>query len=140
MLRLCLILSATIMVIACQADGETPTSDTANETPAETLSQAPVTDGAYMLVQGKNYEPGSLAAYAAALPPIYAKYGGRYIALSTDFDIAEGDNDSQAIIITAWPDADAARAFWDSPEYREAIKLREGIGEFDVVIIPALGQ
>lgn len=94
--------------------------------------------GAYMVVQGKGYAPGSLGPYAAALPPIYEKYGGRYVAFETDIDVAEGDSDYSAIIISAWPDREAARAFWDSPEYAEAIKLREGIGEFDVVIIGAL--
>ena len=94
--------------------------------------------GAYMIVQGKGYDPAALGPYAASLPPIYAKYGGRYVAFETKPDIAEGSNDAQAIILSAWPSAEAARAFWDSPEYREAIKLREGIGTFDVAIVRAL--
>jgi uncharacterized protein (DUF1330 family) len=94
--------------------------------------------GAYMIVQGKGYAPAELGPYAASLPPIYAKYGGRYVSFDTDFDVAEGSYDAQAIIISAWPSAEAARAFWDSPEYREAIKLRDGIGTFDVVIVDAL--
>ena len=94
--------------------------------------------GAYMIVQGKNYAPQDLGPYAASLPPIYAKYGGRYVAFSTDYDIVEGTSDYQATIISAWPSAEAAREFWTSPEYREAIKLRDGIGEFDVIIVPAL--
>ena len=109
-------------------------------TACATTASAPEPDpiGAYMIVQGKGYAPGELATYAAALPPIYAKYGGRYVSFDTDFDVAEGRNDSLAIIMSAWPDAAAARAFWDSPEYRKAIKLREGIGTFDVVIVDAL--
>ena len=96
------------------------------------------TPGAYMIVMGKDYNPADLGPYAASLPPIYEQYGGKYVAFSTDFDITEGRDDMQAVIISAWPDAATARTFWDSPEYREAIKLREGIGEFDVVIVPAL--
>jgi len=94
--------------------------------------------GAYMIVMGKDYNPSDLGPYTQSLPSIYAKYGGKYVALSTDFDVAEGRNDMQAVIISGWPDAESARTFWDSPEYREAIKLRDGIGEFDVVIVPAL--
>lgn len=96
--------------------------------------------GAYLIVQGKNYEPAALGPYAASLPPIYAEYGGRYVSFETDNDVAEGDSDDQAIIMSAWPSKDAARALWDNPEYAEAIKLREGIGEFDVVIIGALPE
>jgi len=96
--------------------------------------------GAYMIVQGKNYDSKDLGPYAASLPPIYEKYGGRYVAFAPQFDIVEGTSDAQAIIISGWPDVKAAKAFWDSPEYAKAIKLREGIGEFDVVILPALTQ
>lgn len=105
-----------------------------------TPASDPISDpiGAYMIVQGKNYNPADLGPYAASLPPIYAKYGGRYVAFTTDIDVAEGDNDAQAVIVSAWPDAAAARAFWDSPEYADAIKLRDGIGEFEVIIIDAL--
>ena len=96
------------------------------------------TPGAYMIVSGKNYEAKDLGPYAAKLPPIYAKYGGHYIAFSSDYTIVEGNLDAQAVIISAWPDIDAAKTFWNSPEYQKAMELREGIGEFDVVILPAL--
>lgn len=128
-----LILLSAFALMACTA--EQPSPDPA---PSEPAIEAPAPIGAYMIVQGKGYAAQDLGPYAAALPPIYAKYGGRYVAFETDIDVAEGDSDYQAIIISAWPDKAAARAFWDSPEYAEAIKLREGIGEFDVVIVGAL--
>jgi len=94
--------------------------------------------GAYMIVIGRDYKAEDIAPYAASLIPIYEQYGGRYVVLTTGLDIAEGKINGKAIVVTAWPDVTAARAFWDSPEYREAMKLRDGIGEFDVVIVPAL--
>lgn len=94
--------------------------------------------GAYMIVQGKGYAAKDLSPYAASLPPIYSKFGGRYVAFSTDYVIVEGQSDYQATIISAWPNVEAAQEFWNSPEYTEAIKLREGVGEFDVIIVPAL--
>ncbi|GLQ22035.1 DUF1330 domain-containing protein [Algimonas porphyrae] len=133
MKRLALI--AAFALAACSAADTSPSPD-AVSTPD--VSEAPAPIGAYMIVQGKDYAPGSLGPYAAALPPIYAKYGGRYVAFETDIDVAEGGSDYSAVIISAWPSKTAARAFWDSPEYREAIKLREGIGTFDVVIVGAL--
>lgn len=121
--------AAALLLTACSAQpvaDETASVDTAK------------TYGAYMVITGKNYDAKDLGPYAASLPPIYAKYGGEYVAFSTDYDVAEGEFDAQAVIISGWESADAARAFWDSPEYAEAIKLREGIGEFTVVIVPAL--
>lgn len=126
-----LMIAAALALTACSAATPEPA-------PAPEAPQAATSPGAYMIVQGKGYAPADLGPYAASLPPIYAKYGGRYVAFSTDYDIMEGASDYQATIISAWPNAEAARTFWTSPEYREAIKLREGIGEFDVIIVPAL--
>ena len=123
------ILAAALTLSACSNASQIDATDTV---------KADI--GAYMIVQGKNYNPKDLGPYAASLPPIYEKYGGYYVAFAPKFDIVEGGSDAQAIIISAWPNVEAARTFWDSPEYAEAKKLREGVGEFDVVILPALTQ
>lgn len=96
------------------------------------------TYGAYMLVMGKDYQAKDLGVYAATLPPIYEKYGGEYVAFTTDMTVFEGAYGYQSLIVSGWPSVQAAQDFWSSPEYREAIKLREGIGTFDVVVIPSL--
>ena len=124
----------TIMMAAIAA--ATLTTACASETPKDTVSDK--TYGAYMIVKGENYEAKDLGPYAASLGPIYAKYGGEYVAFSTSYDTLEGQENAQAIIISGWPNVDAANEFWASPEYREAIKLRDGIGQFTVVVVPAL--
>jgi len=124
-----IIFAATLAITACQ-----PSITSAPDLEANTSI------GAYMIVLGKNYEAKDLAPYAASLPPIYEKYGGHYVAFAPKFNILEGTPDAQAIIISAWPSVEAANSFWTSPEYVEAKKLRDGIGEFDVVILPALPQ
>ncbi len=120
----------SLSLAAC-ADVQTATE------PAPTVQTVSET-GAYMIVRGTNYNPQDLGPYAASLPPIYAKYGGRYVSFATNFVTLEGQDKSQAIIMSAWPSVEAAENFWASPEYREAIKLRDGIGEFTVVVLPAL--
>ncbi len=135
------VIAAGLSLSAC-SDASAPqegASDIIETAPVETaLVETPPVTGAYMIVRGKNYEAKELGPYAASLPPIYAKYGGRYVSFTTDFVTLEGQDDSQAVIMSAWPSVDAAQTFWDSPEYRDAIKLREGIGDFTVVILPAL--
>ena len=93
---------------------------------------------ALMIVMGKAYEREALQAYAAALPPVYAQYGGSYLAIAADYTVLEGEPDMQSVIVSQWPSLGAAQAFWASPEYAEARKLREGIGQFDVVAFSAL--
>jgi len=130
-LALSIAVPVAMLVTACAApDSPTDTPD------------ASAAYGAYMIVSGKDYAAADLGPYAATLPPIYAKYGGEYVAFSTadTLDVLEGRTDLQAIVISGWPDVESAQRFWASPEYRESIKLREGIGTFDVVIVPALPQ
>lgn len=121
-------LLGTLTLGACQTE----------QSPKETTAHQDI--GAYIIVRGKDYDREALAAYNAALPPIYAKYGGTYIALAPKgaYKMLEGEDLSDAIVMSKWPSVEAAQEFWDSPEYREAIKLREGNGQFTVVIVPAL--
>ena len=41
------------------------------------------------------------------------------------------------MVISEWPDKAAAKAFWNSPEYAEVKKLREGIADCQVLLIEA---
>jgi uncharacterized protein (DUF1330 family) len=41
-------------------------------------------------------------------------------------------------VLAKFPSREAARAFWHSPEYAEAKKLREGKGTFYVTILDGL--
>ncbi len=113
-------------------------------TPAATV--APTTNvapdpGVYMVVLGKVLDrPAFMEGYAAKLPPLYEKFGGEYVALARGMEILEGTPGFESVVIARWPSAEAARAFWTSPEYVELINARTGNrwGEFTVVLVPAL--
>ena len=94
----------------------------------------------YMIVMGKGYTPEQLQPYGRALPPIYERYQGGYVALTTSVEVLEGDYPYQSIILSKWPNIQNARDFWASPEYAEARKLRDGIGEFDVITFEGLPE
>lgn len=95
---------------------------------------------AYLLVQGQVTDREGFKTYSAALPPIYRKYGGEYLALvpAPQVEVAEGDAEHRSIVLARFPSRAAARAFWDSPEYAAARKLREGKGTFFVTILDGL--
>jgi uncharacterized protein (DUF1330 family) len=95
---------------------------------------------AYLLVQGRVTDREGFKAYSAALPPIYRKYGGEYLALvpAALVEVAEGEAEDRSIVLARFPSRAAARAFWDSPEYAAAKRLREGKGSFFVTILEGL--
>jgi uncharacterized protein (DUF1330 family) len=53
-------------------------------------------------------------------------------------EVAEGPAENRSIVLARFPSRDAARSFWDSPEYAAARKLREGKGTFFVTIFDGL--
>jgi len=95
---------------------------------------------AYLLVQGIVTDREALQAYSAALPPIYRKFGGHYVALvpAPALEVLEGEPEHRSIVLARFPSRDAALGFWHSPEYAEAKKLRAGKGTFYVTVLDGL--
>ena len=94
---------------------------------------------AYMIVTAEIADRDAfIQGYGAAAGALVAKFGGRYILRGPGAELLEGDfGDGASMVISEWPDMAAAKAFWDSPEYAEAKKLREGIAECQVLLIEA---
>jgi len=107
---------------------------------AERASQPPA-DGAYMIVMGTVHDrPAFFSGYMPGLPELYARHGGRYMAVTGDVETLEGETGFQSIVLSRWPDMQSARDFWDDPDYRALADARiDGEwGDFNVVLIPAL--
>jgi uncharacterized protein (DUF1330 family) len=73
-------------------------------------------------------------AYAAANPAIFKKFGGKFLIRNGKTEIMEGTTRSRNVVIE-FPDYAAARACYDSPEYRENIKRRLPHSAIDLLII-----
>jgi len=92
-----------------------------------------------MLVYGEIQDRKAFAAYGRALGQsgLYPKNGGYYEAVSPALEVFEGTPPAgRGVIIARFPCLEAARAFWNSPEYAEIRKLREGLAEFEVLVLP----
>ena len=77
-----------------------------------------------------------IQGYGKAAGALVEKFGGRYLIRAPGAQVLEGDLDEgSSVVISEWPDKAAALKFWNSDEYKEAKKLREGIAEARVAII-----
>lgn len=77
-----------------------------------------------------------LADYARVVPPLVTRFGGRYLLQGSGGEFLEGGFcQSPSALVSEWPSCAAALAFWNSPEYAEAKKLREGTGKFQVLLL-----
>ncbi len=98
---------------------------------------------AYMIVTAKISDREKfINGYGKAAGALVSQFGGRYVLMGPGADLLEGDFGAGAsMVISEWPDKATAKRFWDSAEYAEVKKLREGIADCQVLLIeaPAIG-
>ena len=77
-----------------------------------------------------------IQGYAPAASKLVAEHGGKYVIRAPAAEVLEGDLDpGLSVVISEWPDKETILRFWNSPEYREAKKLREGVADCMVSIV-----
>lgn len=76
--------------------------------------------------------------YLKAVPPVIEQYEGKVIARSEDAITLEGSDECRRIIIIQFPSIAQATAFYHSPEYREARRLREGAANGELIVIEGI--
>ena len=72
--------------------------------------------------------------YMAANAAPFKKYGARFLVRSGRFENPEGTSRTRNVVLE-FPTYEAALECWRSPEYQAAIKLRQPVSTFDLVII-----
>lgn len=77
-----------------------------------------------------------VSGYGAAAAALVAKFGGRYVVRAPGAAQLEGEGlDGVSVVVSEWSDRAAALRFWNSPEYAEARKLREGLADVSVLVV-----
>lgn len=92
---------------------------------------------AYMIVTAAIHDRDAfIAGYGAAAAALIPQFGGEYLLRGPGAECLEGGfGEGASMVISKWPDRAAARAFWNSPEYAEAKKLRAGLADVQVLLI-----
>lgn len=95
---------------------------------------------AYLVVEAVITDAEKFGAYIKAVPPIVAQFGGEYLVVGGEAEPLEGDWGETKIVLHRWPDMPTARLFWHSDEYQQAKRLREGTGQFRVMLVDGLAK
>ncbi len=72
---------------------------------------------AYMIAQLTVRDAAAFGAYAPKVPPVVARYGGRYIVRGGTIEPLEEAPPGQRVVVIEFPSMAAAKAFYHSPEY-----------------------
>src|SRR4029078_7197456 len=81
---------------------------------------------AYVIVETDVHDPEQYEQYKAASPSAVHAGVGRFVPRGGERTVLEGDWTPSRLVILEFPDLEAARLWYDSPEYQEAKRLREG--------------
>lgn len=91
---------------------------------------------AYLVITAQiNDRERFISGYAAAAAQLTARFGGEYLVRSPGLEVLEGAHPGGSLVISKWPDKAAALAFWNSPEYQQVKKLRQGIADCQVLLV-----
>ena len=92
---------------------------------------------AYLVVDARSHAPAMMAEYRRLAQIAVDKFGGRYLLRGGAYDVLEGNWQPQRLVVVEFPSLDAARSFYDAPEYVAARAARAGISDFDMLLAEA---
>lgn len=90
---------------------------------------------AYVLVDVEVIDAERYDRYRPLAAASVEQYGGRYLVRGGASEVLEGDRVPQRLVVLEFPDTDAARRWYHSPEYGHAKATRAGaaLGSFVLV-------
>ena len=93
---------------------------------------------AYLIVETDITDPEQYEQYKAAAPAAIKAHGGRYVVRGGELATLEGAWQPKRVVVVEFPDLEAAKRFYDSPEYQAARKLREGAATLNMVAVEGI--
>jgi uncharacterized protein (DUF1330 family) len=90
---------------------------------------------AYVIVETDVHDAEQYERYRAAAPGAIAAGGGRFVVRGGEMAVLEGDWRPKRLVVLEFEDLDAAKRWYDSPEYQDAKRLREGAATLHAVAV-----
>jgi uncharacterized protein (DUF1330 family) len=90
---------------------------------------------AYMIARINVTDWDKYNQYMKVTPGVISKYGGKFIVRGGQTVTLEGPAEKWRIVIVEFPDMEKAKAFYYSPDYADAKKIREGAALAQLVAV-----
>jgi uncharacterized protein (DUF1330 family) len=87
-------------------------------------AEVAATPKGYVIVEIEVTNPEAYEGYKAAVAPMVAAAGGRYLVRGGKAEGREGAPPAGRVVILEYPSFEAAKAFLESPEYAAIVHLR----------------
>ena len=90
---------------------------------------------AYVIAEVEITNPDGYKEYAAIVPATIQQYGGRFLVRGGKSEALEGDWPERRRVVIEFPSVEAARKWWDSPEYAKPKALRKANSNGRLILI-----
>lgn len=90
---------------------------------------------AYVILDVKVTDRELYEEYKSLSGPAMTPYGGRFLIRGGSSEVLEGDWRPHRMVVLEFPDIEKARAWWNSPEYAEPKKLRQGASRGNMILV-----
>src|SRR5437016_4469830 len=90
---------------------------------------------AYVIVETDVHDPARYENYKAVSPSAVAAGGGRFVARGGELAVLEGDWKPSRLVVLEFESLEAVKRWYDSPEYQEMKKLRDGAADLRMVAV-----
>jgi uncharacterized protein (DUF1330 family) len=90
---------------------------------------------AYIIAEIEVTDPQAYEKYRARTPEAVARHGGRFIVRGGKALLLEGGPEPARLVILEFADMEAAKRFYDSPDYREILPLRQQASKGRLVLV-----
>jgi uncharacterized protein (DUF1330 family) len=93
---------------------------------------------AYVLAEIEIVNPEGYTEYTKAVPATIAQHGGKFLHRGGRIDVLEGEWPQRRRVIIEFPSMDAARAWYDSPEYEKPKAMRKANSNGRLLILDGI--
>lgn len=90
---------------------------------------------AYLIANVDVRDRDGFESYREKVPSVIEKFGGRYLVRGGEVHPKEGDFGLKRLVVLEFPSMEAARRFYDSPDYAPLLQLRLDSAASDVVLV-----
>ncbi len=90
---------------------------------------------AYVYAEVEIVNPEGYKEYSRLVPGTIAQYGGRFLHRGGNAEALEGDWPKVRRVIIEFPSTQAAKAWWDSPEYEKPKAMRRANSKGRLILL-----
>jgi uncharacterized protein (DUF1330 family) len=90
---------------------------------------------AYVLAEVEIKNPDGYKEYTKVVPGTIAQYGGKFLHRGGNAEVLEGDWPQRRRVLIEFPSVQAAKAWWNSPEYEKPKLMRRANSEGRLILL-----